>query len=127
MTGIQKEKFGGSVGDKNFDYFYVGLLATAPKHQGQGYGSALMDFILFQVNFSLAAAISDTSLKTLSVQADLKGRQTFLFSSTPDNVPFYESFGFEVIGEIKLGENNSKWKKSPVIVPLVSNPERMQP
>ena len=53
-------------------------------------------------------------------QADLKGRETFLFSSTPDNIPFYESFGFEVIGEIKLGEDNPKWKKDPVPLPLVS-------
>ena len=44
-----------------------------------------------------------------------------MFSSTPDNVPFYESFGFEVIGQIKLGENNPKWKKEPVLVPLVSS------
>ena len=49
MKKMEKEKFGGVVGDKGFEYYYIGVLATAPKHQGHGYGSALVENILFSV------------------------------------------------------------------------------
>ena len=117
MKKIEKEKFGGAVGDKGFEYYYIGLLGTAPKCQGRGYGSALVNTILSTVRTPIVSM--SLPLLILFLQADLKGRPTFLFSSNPDNIPFYESLGFEVIGELKLGENNKKWKKDPVSLPLV--------
>ena len=61
MREIQKEKLGGTAGDKGFEYYYVGLLATAPKYQGQGYGSTLLNSILFAVR-ALHATLSFTKL-----------------------------------------------------------------
>ena len=54
MKEIEKEKFGGVVGDKGFEYYYIAALATAPKHQGHGYGSALVNTILFAVRIPMA-------------------------------------------------------------------------
>lgn len=35
---------------------------------------------------------------------------------------FYPLFGFVEVGSVSLGEDNPKWQKKPVIVPLVSSP-----
>lgn len=73
-------------------HWYLPLIAADPARQGQGLGTALMD-----------AAVA-------RIHAD--GRPAYLESSSPRNVPFYERFGFESIGEIKT-------ETSPVLTPMV--------
>lgn len=33
---------------------------------------------------------------------------------------YYESFGFIRVAHVALGNDNPKWKKDPIIIPLVS-------
>jgi ribosomal protein S18 acetylase RimI-like enzyme len=73
-------------------HWYLPLIAADPARQGQGLGSALME-----------AAIA---------RIDADGLPAYLESSTPRNVPFYQRFGFESIGEIKT-------ETSPVLTPMV--------
>ena len=73
-------------------HWYLPLIAADPARQGQGLGTALME-----------AAIA---------RIDADGRPAYLESSNPRNIPLYERFGFERIGEIKT-------RTSPVQVPMV--------
>ena len=73
-------------------HWYLPLIAADPARQGQGLGTALM-----------AAAIE-------RIHAD--GRPAYLESSNPRNVPLYERFGFEKVGEIQT-------ETSPVLTPMV--------
>jgi ribosomal protein S18 acetylase RimI-like enzyme len=73
-------------------HWYLPLIGTDPAHQGKGYGSAL-----------LAHAVK---------RCARDGLPAYLESSNPANVPFYERFGFEVIGEIQSGS-------SPVLIPML--------
>lgn len=73
-------------------HWYLPLIAADPARQGQGIGTALM-----------AAAIE---------RIDADGRPAYLESSNPRNVPLYERFGFETIGEIQT-------ETSPVLTPMV--------
>ncbi|KAI5120670.1 hypothetical protein M0805_006959 [Coniferiporia weirii] len=95
MEKLHNEK----LGDSAAEMIYIDLLATKPESQGQGYGSALLQTILFT--------------------ADIQGRSVYLFSSNTANTPFYESFGLSIIGQLVLGDDNPKWHKPPVIVPLM--------
>ena len=78
-------------------HWYLPLIAADPARQGQGLGTALME-----------AAIA---------RIDEDGRPAYLDSSNPRNIPFYERFGFEPIGEIKT-------RTSPVQVPMVRGGRR---
>ncbi len=62
-------------------HWYLPLIAADPARQGQGLGTALME-----------AAIA---------RIDADGRPAYLESSNPRNIPLYERFGFERIGEIQ--------------------------
>ncbi len=73
-------------------HWYLPLIAADPARQGQGLGTALME-----------AAIA---------RIDADGRPAYLESSNPRNIPLYERFGFERIGEIKTST-------SPIQVPMV--------
>ena len=73
-------------------HWYLPLIAADPARQGQGLGTALME-----------AAIA---------RIDADGRPAYLESSNPRNIPLYERFGFEPIGEIRTST-------SPVQVPMV--------
>ena len=73
-------------------HWYLPLIAADPARQGQGLGTALME-----------AAIA---------RIDADGRPAYLESSNPRNIPLYERFGFERIGEIKT-------ETSPVLTPMV--------
>ena len=73
-------------------HWYLPLIAADPARQGQGLGTALME-----------AAIA---------RIDADGRPAYLESSSPRNVPFYQRFGFEIVGEIKT-------ETSPVLTPMV--------
>jgi ribosomal protein S18 acetylase RimI-like enzyme len=78
-------------------HWYLPLIAADPARQGRGLGTALMH-----------AAIA---------RVDADGRPAYLESSNPRNIPLYERFGFESIGEIRT-------ETSPVLTPMV-RPGRM--
>lgn len=73
-------------------HWYLPLIAADPSRQGQGLGTALME-----------AAIA---------RVDEDGRPAYLESSNPRNIPLYERFGFERIGEIQT-------RTSPLLTPMV--------
>jgi ribosomal protein S18 acetylase RimI-like enzyme len=62
------------------NHWYLQTLGVEPAHQGKGYGSLLMEYMLDKI---------DTT-KPLPV---------FLETSTELNVKFYKRFGFEVVRE----------------------------
>ncbi|MDI3387717.1 GNAT family N-acetyltransferase [Streptomyces sp. B-S-A8] len=63
-------------------HWYLAVVGADPAARGQGHGSAL--------------------LRSGLAQADAAGLPVHLESSKPDNVPFYEHYGFEVLGEAQL-------------------------
>ena len=73
-------------------HWYLPLIAADPARQGQGLGTALMEGAIARI--------------------DADGRPAYLESSNPRNIPLYERFGFERIGEIKT-------ETSPVLTPMV--------
>ncbi|MEI4506581.1 N-acetyltransferase [Sphingopyxis sp. CCNWLW253] len=73
-------------------HWYLPLIAADPACRGRGLGTALME-----------AAIA---------RIDADGRPAYLESSNPRNIPLYQRFGFEIIGEIQAGT-------SPVLTPML--------
>lgn len=73
-------------------HWYLPLIAADPARQGEGLGTALME-----------AAIA---------RIDADGRPAYLESSNPRNIPLYERFGFQRMGEIQT-------ETSPVLTPMV--------
>jgi ribosomal protein S18 acetylase RimI-like enzyme len=63
-------------------HWYLAVIGSDPSTRGQGFGQALMRSRLDRVDAEHAPA--------------------YLESSNPDNVPYYERFGFEVTGELML-------------------------
>jgi len=61
-------------------YFYLAFLAVAPRLQGAGWGSALLERTLARI--------------------DATGANAYLDNSNPRNLPLYERHGFEVVGEV---------------------------
>jgi ribosomal protein S18 acetylase RimI-like enzyme len=62
------------------DHWYLQTLGVEPAHQGNGYGSLLMEYMLEKIDASKALPV-------------------FLETSTEINVKFYKRFGFEVVRE----------------------------
>ena len=73
-------------------HWYLPLIAADPAHRGRGLGTALME-----------AAIA---------VIDADGRPAWLESSNPRNIPLYQRFGFEIVGEIRTAT-------SPVLTPML--------
>ena len=73
-------------------HWYLPLIAADPAFRGRGLGTALME-----------AAIA---------RIDVDGRPAYLESSNPRNIPLYQRFGFEIIGEIQTGT-------SPALTPML--------
>ncbi|KAI0048028.1 hypothetical protein FA95DRAFT_1605567 [Auriscalpium vulgare] len=95
------------LGDKD-KYFALELLATHPKYQGRGYGSAL--------------------LKALAWMADEAERPTWLVSSNIVNKAFYESFGYQAVAEIILGDEDPDHTEKPIVTLLmIRQPEKAAP
>jgi len=68
----------------NDPYWHLMFLGVDPSRQGNGYGSALLEETLRQVDeLHMVAALESTNIA---------------------NVPLYERFGFEVTGEIQAGD-----------------------
>ncbi|AZM87373.1 GNAT family N-acetyltransferase [Streptomyces sp. W1SF4] len=63
-------------------HWYLALIGADPAGQGRGHGSAL--------------------LRSGLAKADAAGLPVYLESSKPSNLPVYEHFGFEVLGEVEL-------------------------
>jgi ribosomal protein S18 acetylase RimI-like enzyme len=64
--------------------WYLGVIGTDPARQGRGVGRALIESAL--------------------ARADAEGLPAWLEASRPENVPYYQRFGFEVTDEIALPE-----------------------
>jgi ribosomal protein S18 acetylase RimI-like enzyme len=76
-------------------HWYLPLIGVEPTQQRQGYGSALMKHGL--------------------ISCDRDNKLAYLESSNPDNIPFYEQHGFELLGTIQVGA-------SPPIFPMLRYP-----
>ncbi|MFE7038504.1 GNAT family N-acetyltransferase [Streptomyces atratus] len=63
-------------------HWYLAVVGADPAARGQGHGAAL--------------------LRSGLAKADAAGLAVYLESSKPDNLPFYEHFGFTVLGEAQL-------------------------
>ena len=70
-------------------HWYLQTIGTDPGLQGKGYGSLIM--------------------RDQLARADAAGLPCYLESSKDTNVPIYQSFGFEVTGEIKLPNGPTLW------------------
>ena len=71
-------------------HWYLAVLGSDPKVRGGGFGRALM--------------------QSRPDRCDAEYAPAYLESSNPDNVPYYERFGFEVTGEIVLpGDGPTLW------------------
>jgi GNAT superfamily N-acetyltransferase len=72
-------------------HYYLGALGTHPSAQGQGTGGLLINAF---------CALS---------RADEKSEGVYLDTGNPDNVAFYQRFGFELIGHGELDSKTSLW------------------
>ncbi len=77
-------------------HWYLAIIGSDPSVRGAGYGNALMRSRLDRCDAEYAPA--------------------YLESSNPDNVPYYQRFGFEVTGEIRLPDGG------PSLVPMWRQP-----
>ena len=76
-------------------HWYLPLIGVDPTHQGQGYGSALMQHGLFP--------------------CDREQTQAYVESSNPRNISLYKRHGFELLGTIQVGT-------SPLVFPMLRKP-----
>ncbi|MHA2425287.1 MAG: GNAT family N-acetyltransferase [Candidatus Thorarchaeota archaeon] len=67
-------------------YYHLVLLGVRPSSQGKGYASGLIRPIL--------------------KRADFEGTGAYVETTNPDNVPFYEHFGFELKGEFLVPKSS---------------------
>jgi len=73
-------------------HWYLAVIGSDPTVRGKGFGQALM--------------------RSRLDRCDAEHAPAYLESSNPDNVPYYERFGFEVTGEITLPNGG------PSLVPM---------
>ncbi|KZS89528.1 hypothetical protein SISNIDRAFT_227114 [Sistotremastrum niveocremeum HHB9708] len=101
----QKNKIAGEhFGEKVDEMFYVHVIATSPSYQGRGHGGALMDSI---------AQIADGA-----------GKDAWLISSGPHNVPFYKFHRYESVGQIRMGKNDLLWFKGEIVCDVMVRKSR---
>jgi GNAT superfamily N-acetyltransferase len=74
---------------REYDHFVVFLFAVAPARQRAGLGRRLMSEAL--------------------ARADAYRVPAFLWTSNPDNLPYYRSHGYEVIGESGIPGGARSW------------------
>lgn len=89
------EKMGESHPDER--HWYLPMIGVEPFAQGTGLGGALMRHAV--------------------ARADEDGALAYLESSNPRNISLYERHGFEVMGEIQIGEG-------PLVTPMTRRPHR---
>ena len=73
-------------------HWYLAIIGSYPTLRGKGFGNALM--------------------RSRLDRCDAEHAPAYLESSNPDNVPYYQRFGFEVTGEITLPDNG------PSLIPM---------
>jgi GNAT superfamily N-acetyltransferase len=71
------------------NHWYLQTIGTDPDKQGKGFGGVLMRHQL--------------------ALADAQGVPCYLESSKPTNIPIYQSFGFQVTGEIQIPNGPTLW------------------
>ena len=76
-------------------HWYLPQIGVEPNAQGGGLGAALMRHALARCDQEQALA--------------------YLEASKPENIPFYQRHGFEVIGEIRIGA-------APLVTPMLRRP-----
>ena len=74
------------------EHYYLPAIGVDPACQGRGYGSALLSHSLEVCDANHVAA--------------------YLESTNPLNIPLYQRFGFEIVGDIRSGD-------SPALVPML--------
>lgn len=79
-------------------HWYLPLLGIDPLHHGKGLGSALMHHAI--------------------VMCDRDNKFSYLESSNPKNIPFYERHGFELLGTIQVNT-------SPPLFPMLRKPRKL--
>jgi ribosomal protein S18 acetylase RimI-like enzyme len=77
-------------------HWYLAVIGSDPTVRGKGFGQALM--------------------RSRLDRCDAEHAPAYLESSNPDNVPYYERFGFEVTGEIELPSRDGN--PGPSLVPM---------
>jgi ribosomal protein S18 acetylase RimI-like enzyme len=70
-------------------HWYLAFVGTDPDHRGRGAGRAVIDPVL--------------------ARCDAEGLGAYLESSKPENLPYYERFGFVVTGRIDLPGGPPVW------------------
>ena len=70
-------------------HWYLQAIGTDPAKQGKGFGGVV--------------------IRRQLATADAAGLPAYLESSKETNIPIYQSFGFEVTGEIKLPDGPTLW------------------
>jgi GNAT superfamily N-acetyltransferase len=70
-------------------HWYLSVVGTDPDHRGKGVGAALLEPVLDR--------------------CDREGTGAYLESSKPENVPWYERFGFAVTGDLTLPDGPPLW------------------
>lgn len=112
MDVATKAAFGDDIGHM----LQVVNLATAPAHQGKGYGSALMKRANTEVGCQTMTSEERTHVDSGCLrysQGDRLGCSSWLLSSNIVNTPFYEHCGFTAAKEIIMGDDNPAWTKPP--------------
>ena len=71
-------------------HWYLALLGVDPTFQGQGFGGAL--------------------LRRQLTLCDETQTPAFLETQKPDNLPFYERFGFKVTDQLRVGSSPPVWQ-----------------
>jgi GNAT superfamily N-acetyltransferase len=78
-------------------HWYLPIIGVEPNAQGRGLGAELMRHAVGR--------------------CDRDGALGYLESSNPRNISLYQRFGFEVMGEIRVGE-------APLVTPMLRRPRR---
>lgn len=73
-------------------HWYLAIIGSDPAVRGKGFGNALM--------------------RSRLDRCDAEHAPAYLESSNPDNVPYYQRFGFEITGEITLPDDG------PSLIPM---------
>ena len=72
-----------------YEHFYVWMLAVDPAHQRKGLGRRLLSRAL--------------------AEADAAEVPAYLWTGNPANLPYYGSFGFDVVGEVTIPGDVPNW------------------